>query len=622
MTLVGPWFVSLTNTPKAGVKASVQKYQYYGEWKSLVAMRGGSSFDHTFGWSWNDYRKQDKTIEERHDKFTWNGADLLPMTTTISGNWDWSEDKTVNTSGVYNLAKRDYKRGSLNLTKTRLQTGNFIHTIKAMGQFEDQKSVSLNQRNDFTEGSGSLGGQTGFAVAPGVVLAGRLWGTASGGTRALGDLDSPSSANGDTVGVGVYYDRRWASGFVEVSRRNFQERYLDYRRNSNALIDTSNVPEALKIVEEKKVQDATAVDFENTFRTRGVTLTSTLSRLTKNEDYAANGKGRTENLADMAALDLSVATGRDSFVVSFEYGFSWDDQKYKNTTAFRGKQYTKKRDVSFGWFRELFAATQLGVRLHQQLSQDIAENRFNNNDKDRLDSDLNLTLDRDWNDFAAQMAFNYKQTKDLAIRESRSATNNVKDSYQVSPAYTWDVADWLALDQTYTLYILYTDYLYSELASVNNDDNYNKRGNLTSRMIVSPSDRLELVLKHVYSKTFNATQTSIDAAGNRKYFKDKIKRSSTISLGLQYDAAAGVALMAATEQQKDITDSFGKTNKREIKYRGKMAVGIKVSKGWGGGQNPPLQLSADVKKNYAFGEGVVETGRDYWDADVWLKWSF
>jgi len=129
-------------------------------------------------------------------------------------------------------------------------------------------------------------------------------------------------------------------------------------------------------------------------------------------------------------------------------------------------------------------------------------------------------------------------------------------------------------------------------------------------------------MKHVYSKTYNATQTSMDAGGDRKYFKDKIKRSSTISLGLKYDAADGVAFMAATEQQKDVTDTFGQRPDRTVEYRGKMAVGIMVSKGWGGGQTPPVQLSADVKKNYAFGAGVVETGRDYWDADVWLKWSF
>jgi hypothetical protein len=49
-------------------------------------------------------------------------------------------------------------------------------------------------------------------------------------------------------------------------------------------------------------------------------------------------------------------------------------------------------------------------------------------------------------------------------------------------------------------------------------------------------------------------------------------------------------------------------------------VGAQVSRKWG--KDNPLELSAMVRKFNAYGPSVTATSADYWDADVWLKWSF
>jgi hypothetical protein len=616
----GPLFLSFDNKPKAGVKATVQQYQYYGEWESLVAMRGGANATNKIGWSWAEYRKQDKTIERRDDQFNWSAGALLPVTTTILGNWDWSEDKTVNSAGVANLVKRDYKRGSVNLSKTKLETGDFVHTAKLIGQVEDQKSINQAQRNDFTEATGSAGLQTGWNVADGVVLAGRVYGTTTSGTRSLGDIDSPSSASGDTVGVGVYYDRQWAGGRVHISRANFDKRYLDYRRNSNGLIDTVGVDEAGKILQEIEMKDAVALEFENTLRLGRLKLDTSLSRDIDDLEYAASGVGLKERRNDAAGAALSFGAGRDSFTVAYSWVHKWDDQRYKNATANRGKQYTKTRDINFGWYRELFTATDLTLKLHQGLNQDTAENQFNDNDKDRLDSDVNLKLERAWSGFRTQLAFNYKQVKDLSIRESRSSNNNTKDSYEIAPGYTWDVAEGLMLTQSYRLYIQYTDYIYSDLESVSRKDDYNKRGILNTRINWDVTDRLELTLKHDYNKRFNATKTGTDASGTSSYFKDQIQSINKIDLGLKFEAARGVILEAASYRSKDVKDTYGVTTRRTTTFSGEVWVGAKVRKKWG--RENPLELSAAIRKYNAYGPSVTATSADYWDADVWLKWSF
>ncbi|MFN2371355.1 MAG: hypothetical protein ABR506_09395 [Candidatus Krumholzibacteriia bacterium] len=619
-TLDGPLFASVLNSPKGGVKASVQQYQYYGEWLTAVGMRGGASLENKAGWSWAEYRKQDKTIEKREDFFTWNAGSLLPLTTTVTGTWDWSEDRTVNATGFENLAKRDYKRGSLSLSKTRYRTGDVVHTFRGTGSVDDQRSRTQNQRNDFTEGTGSVGLQSGWEVAPGVVLAGRAYAAKTAGTRSLGERDASSSADADTLGAGAYYDRGWAVGRLHVSRTDFDKRYLDYRRNANGLVDTSGYDEDRKIVSELETKDALTVEFENTLYLGRVMLDLSLSRASEDLEYAASGKGLTEKQDDRAGAVLSFAAGRDSFALDYAWQYRWDDQRYKNATTFRGRQYTKSRDFGLAWYRTLFRATQLSLKAGQGLNQEIAQNGHNDNDKDRLQSDLNLKIERTWRGFRTQMAFDYRQLKDVSIRESRSSNNNVKDSYAVAPGYTWDVDSWLRLTQSYRLDIQYTDYVFSDLETVSRNDDYNKRGNLATQVGVQAGERLELTAKHDYNKRFNATKTGTDAAGGASYFKDKIVTTNKLDLRLNYLAAPGVVLEAATYRQKDITDSFGRTNRRTVQFSGEVWVGAQITRKWG--KDSPLELFAMVRKFNAYGPSVTETSADYWDADIWLKWSF
>jgi outer membrane receptor for ferrienterochelin and colicin len=210
--------------------------------------------------------------------------------------------------------------------------------------------------------------------------------------------------------------------------------------------------------------------------------------------------------------------------------------------------------------------------------------------------------------------------KDLSIRESRSSNNNTKDSYEIAPGYTWDVAEGLMLTQSYRLYIQYTDYIYSDLESVSRKDDYNKRGILNTRINWDVTDRLELTLKHDYNKRFNATKTGTDASGTSSYFKDQIQSINKIDLGLKFEAARGVILEAASYRSKDVKDTYGVTTRRTTTFSGEVWVGAKVRKKWG--RENPLELSAAIRKYNAYGPSVTATSADYWDADVWLKWSF
>lgn len=616
-----PLFMGITNAPKAGAKANVRQYTYYTDLITTLKFRKNSTLKNTFKWSWEDYRKQEKTVQRFDNNFSYGLGNNLPVTTSLDASWNWSEDRTTNTAGYANLSKRDQKRVGINATKANFELGFLNNTAKMSARTMDQQSINQNQRNDFNESALDGGLQTDMGIAEGIRIAGRAYGMTLKGNRLLGQTTSPSSANGDTLGFGVYYREVLANGRVAVTRSNFEKSYLDFKRNSNGLIDTVGVAEDEKVVNELETTDAVSYELENNFRVGRIGFMSRLTHQTNDHDYAQSLVGLTQREQDIMDLSLSFATGRDSFVVSYDYLWKWDDQRYKNATANRGRQYNKSRDYEFVYLRDLFRHTKLNLRYHEGLSQDIAQNQFNENDKDRHQTDISARMDRTWvGKFRATMVFAYQQIQDYNIRESRSSNNNVKESYELSPGYGWTISNWLSLDQSYRLYIQYTDFSFSELEEVNRQDDYNKRGNLATKVIIDPTGRLTITLRHDYSQRFSATKSSQDAAGNVYYRRDLNQTISKIDLGMRFSVAQGVTLEASTYRTKDDRTSFGTKTTETQNLSGEMWTGLQVRRKWF--KKNPLELSAMVRKYNAFGPSVTETSSDYWEADIWLKWEF
>lgn len=616
-----PFFQKFTNTPTAGIKSDVRVNKYYGELASSLNMDGGSKFTNTTSYSWDAFRQQDKTIEARGEKFTYNAGELLPFKVSSNGSWDWSEDRTTNSAGYSNVSKRDLKLGSLRLNQPKFDLGRFKAVLNTGVGVNDQRSLNQNQRNDFSETSLDGGAQLGTAIAPGLSMATRAYGKTLTGTRTLGDNNAPSSASGDSVGVGIYFNRSFTTGRLAVTRSNFDKKYLDYKRNSTGQIDTVGLDEFDKVIGELETQDAVTVEFENKLRLGRLGFNTSLSHSTDELAYKASGVGSKDRQTDEANFVVTYGTRSDSLSVTYSYLWKWDDQRIKNATENRGKQYIKNRDLDLFYGRRLFRRTDLTVKLHTGLSQDIAQYQFNTNDKDRVRNDVTVEVDREWpGKFTAGMLFGYKQSEEIAIRSTRSSNNNVKDSFEVSPSINWPIASWLTLNQTYRVYIQYTDYYYSELESVSRNDDYNKRGNLNTIVVINPTDRLELAVRHDYNKRSTATRTFVDATGHTYYNTDQKQAINKIDLGVVFRVVSGVTLEAATFRTRDYKEIYGATTTESEVFSGQMWVGARVNRKLG--KTSPLEISAVVKKFNAFGPSVTEASGDYWEADTWVKWEF
>jgi hypothetical protein len=621
-----PFFLSLRNSPSVGIQAGVLKVRTFAALENAFTFRQSSTFKDNLDYSYESYRKQDKTVERRSAGTTYSSGTQLPVRLDLTGNWDWSEDITVNRGGLSNLDKRDAKRAGLSLTRNAVAVGGVTSNLSVSADVLEQKAENQRQRNDVSEGALDGAVRSHALLMDGVKVATRVYGTKRDGESTLGTFTNPTSTTGDTLGAGVYYDRALLRGSVVVSQSNYDKRYLDFRRNSSGIIDTLFVPEGeSKVVEELQQRDLLTMTWDNTVQVGRVNLTGRLIRELDNEEYRYSQVGFRERFRDEANLTLGFPVGADSLAFGYQFKWKWDDQTFHGATQRRGRQYSKTRELKLDWRRQLFRNTKLAGNFVTGLAQETAEDQgdgpFNENDRDRLTGDASLKLDTAWiGKFTTGLLFQYRSTEDINLRATKSANNNFRRTFEIAPSYDWPVAKWLKVSQVFRLYIQYQEYTYGNVAGVNKADNYNKRGNLTTTVSADPTKRLNVTAKYDYGSRFNATLARTDAAGNDFYRRDQDQFTSRVDLGFKYAISPWLSLDATTYRAKDRLENLGTPARETVNYSGEMTIGTTVTKTWSGAN--PVILSARVLKHQAYGPNVTENNRDYWDADVSLKWSF
>ncbi len=257
-----PFIATWTQTPTARLSSGVRTVRCDAGLASEMVLRNLSTLNATFGWSLEDYRQQDKTVEARNGSLSFSDMSGPRFHKALSLTRNWSEDRTVNTAGNANINRLDFSQALATVDSLIANTGAVRHALRLGGRLDDQKQSSLGIPNDFRERLGSAGLSSRYRPARGVVVVTSAYGERSGGNRTLGSETSSSSASGDTLGAFVGYTRRLLTGSVSARLANFDRRYLDYRRNANGIIDTLGAVQ--KIVQELEQNDALALEWRNT----------------------------------------------------------------------------------------------------------------------------------------------------------------------------------------------------------------------------------------------------------------------------------------------------------------------------------------------------------------------
>jgi len=613
-----PMITSWSRTPSASAKAALRSVTFTGGFDNNFVFRDKSTLSQTGSISHEDFRTKE-TVSDKRDATVFYRSDAQrALTYDLSLMENWSKEEITNTSGQTTINRRDFKQAKAGIGTKDYELGGLAHDVDLEGSASNQMGEQQNQRNNFSEARLAGAVRSTWEPASWLKLKTGAFTMTESGERSLGVETNPSSANGDSLRAGVGYQRGALIGSVTVRNSNFEKRYLDYNRNANGVIDTIDAME--KIVEELEVNDAVTIEWGNELRFGSSHLRFSGSRDMTQNTYRRSGVGVKERRQDKANIGFSTRlTSLDSIQVSYNYMWGWNNQTYRGATAPRGRQVTTSTTVKAFWLHDLFESTDMMVNLSNGISQDIAENTFNQNDRDRIDTTANLKLRTNWdNGVTVDLVFDARRVEDVSIRSSRSANNSIKDTYEISPAYSWPITSWLDLNQSFRVWIQYTDYVFSDLEEVNKQDDFNRRGNLETKFTLRPNRRLRLTLRYNYSVKLNGEKVGNDAAGNTYYFFESDQRINKLDVSMAYTVNKWFALEGTTYSGRDLKESYGDRAGITDRYSGDVGVGCSIDKKFGAGRS----LKLGVRKIYAYGPSVRDEGKDYWDADLQLTWGF
>ncbi len=613
-----PFIQTWLIVPTTGFSAKMQKVGFSSDLANTLTLRDNSSLVQRMSVKLDDYRSQEKSVETRSGSLNYTSDPQRGIVGSLNMTDNWTRDEVTNSSGNTNVNKRETRIATASLKRKDLKLAGVDHDMAVNGSFNQQLAEQLNQRNDISEAALDGALRSGLQAREWLSVHSGLYAMTKSGDRTLGLETNPSSSAGDSIRAGVFYDKGLLTGGMTISRSSFNKRYLDYRRNASGIVDTIGAIE--KIVQELERDDAVTMSWENKIQLGRLSLSGRLSRDMSENTYRASGVGMRERYQDTVDLKMGFRPTRlDTLNITYSYKYKWDDQTYKGASLSRGRQVSRMRNLSMNLTHALFAHTNLKFNFRAGLTQDIAEGEFNVNDRDRLDSSLTMKMDTRWdNGVNVNMSVDARRTEDISIRSERSSNNSIKDTYEISPSYLWPVAPWLDLNQSFRVWIQFTDYVFSHLETVNKLDDYNKRGNLNTKVTIRPNSRLTLTIRHDLNIKNNAKKSRTDVVGGSYYSRESDQSVSNIDFALSYRISNRLSLEGTTYRKRDYKETFGTNPNETERYSGEVAVGGKYKKEFGTGKS----LNISARRFFANGPNVREVNEKYWDADIELAWRF
>jgi hypothetical protein len=620
LTADQPYLTTWDRTISSLMNSGIRTTRVGSGFDNNLDFRGGGSLDQSFDVTREDYRSQEKVVDKRDTTINYRTNQQSKFRAGVSLMQNWSEDEMTTSSGLTTLNKRNYRKANATMRRDSLSFVGAQHSVSVVAGMEDQQGEQQNQRNDFSESN--LAGAIGSSWQPAswIDVNTRAYTMTESGERSLGKQTNPSSSSGDSLKFRVNYDKGSSIGHFSVRQSNFDKRYLDYRRNSNGIIDTIGVTQ--KVIEELERNDALTIEWSNDYHLGPLHLKTKLAQDVTENAFRESGVGTKERQQDTFDVDFGMKlSSRDTLSISYGSMKKWDDQIYRNATLARGKQTNHHRDVALNWKHDLFENTDLKLLLSTGLTQDIAENGFNKNDRDRLDSSMNVSTGTLWggkSGVKVDLSFDIHRVEDISIRKERSGNNSIKESYELTPSYLWPVASWLDVNQSFRVWIQYTDYVFSDLETVNKEDDFNKRGNLDTRITIKPNSRLTVTISHNYNIKLNGKKSETDAAGRNFYFRESDQTINKINASMSWKVTQWLELDGTTYKSHDLTSRFGNTTTETERFSGELGLGGKLHKKFSASRT----VSAGIRKFFAHGPNVQKAGQDYWDIDVAASWRF
>jgi hypothetical protein len=481
----GPWNRTVSFTVDADVTL------LSGKTELAVASNGGDiGTNAAFSRTENNYRRQDR--DATLSTLGAGAFGVIPQLASLrfdlnrSTMDDESRTKIRNRSNTADSTlvfaiENETRDARLGLSGSRDLHGPFgVAWALRGGYFEREGSnQGTVQALDRFERGGS--GRWRYARGPTTVVA-KFGYLALDGNNALRGTEGDLSARQDTVGTRL--DLNFGSKFVlniDVDRSSFDERRLDFRRNSTGVVDTLDVGANQAIVDrerERSVIDRVAFDLSSQLLPI-LSLNTNYTQSFEDREFSFSQEGRVrdnrlrmQNTLTLDYLDSGRAT------LGFVYGNSWFNRRSLSDASFRGRKFNKDYELRLTVNQALMEALSLRLTLTQDLSQIIPTDPSDRDDRDTFSEIADGQLKADpFESLTLTVNGTVKRTDTINVSANRVGENREDRLFDVRGGYAWHVSRKIHLEQVYRMEILFKDFHQDD-----DRDQFNKSGHLNTSL--------------------------------------------------------------------------------------------------------------------------------------------
>ncbi len=606
------WISNVSNTLTGKVGATVSDVSLEGKLSNGAQLFGGGTSASSFTIADRRYRQQERDAYRRDFTTAYDRplGDLLKMNLNFSNKYD--EDITV--FGVDNVTARESEdyRGALAFRGGGELTKGFGHAFSLSGDVFDHDGVNRETTEKRTDASGGVTSLWTFDRGD-LSVEGRFGYKRASGNNELRGLEANSNSRQDTLATKVEYEGHRFNFSTDVQRAVYIEDRLDFRRNTNGVIDTVGAERPVSNEQERRrgdrINGALSYRVLPVLNVRGVgSYDLTETRWTLNEQ----GLLRRGNDEIDLGLDFRYAEA-GSLTVSYTVGNRWDDRRFQGNTSFRGRETRRTEEAKFEMSQRLFSQSDLTLSFGQRLQQNLFEEEGNNRDRDELIDRADARIvSRAIPNLQLNASGSISVTR-LVNLASESTSNNKEDRlFSVIGGYRWFATDKITLEQNYRMQIIFIDFHTSD-----SRDRFNKQGQVVSKLGYQLPRNAKLNAEYALDFRSNGTRQA-DVTPGQISFRTDLRRF-THRVRADINIPISIFDLAVDSEREFLRDknTAGVTTRSEDSgdIRMKLSGTKKLFTG-------KLDVSVNVTRVLAYGPRVRAESERYWIANSTITMKF
>lgn len=592
--------------------SNVTRIKTTEEVRAGLTWRDGSSSQLGHGRSQTSYRQQDRDQTTSSYNASLNKTIEGVAQLDIKFRRDSSEDENRVGAGNVIRLEREQENAELKLTGSSDLVEGIRHSWAVRGQSDDTSQLNRGEANDRSLLKGGVT-SVWMRQADDWKLTGRYGHTSESGERRLLDRTDNASASLDTLAALLDIDLGSELTLsLGADRIRFVEERLELARNSSGNIDTVGVAPDEKVGQERESRTTQRLSADLTSRLFGVLgLTGSASHEFTETQYVFSPQGIVQTGTDQLAGDAVFRYAEaGSLGASLSYQNRYDDRRTRDSDSFRGRESRRSYEANLFLDQKVMPKTDLALQVQQSLSQTVAEEVTNRNDRDQLVERLDAEVKSEAiPKVTLNLGTTLSRTREINISAERVGNNKEDTLVEVRGGYTFDPEGSLRIVQNYRLQIVFIDFFESD-----DRDQFNKQGQVRNDISYSfpwgPSLGVEYLLdfRKNGQRDLDQPYATVYRPTLERFDHRLTARVSVPWRGLKFTAQSRRGFLRETRGSVENDED-----------RAELSLKVTGTKSF---WKQRATLSLDLERILQFGPRVREEQEDYWVANTSLEVAF